>query len=203
MIKIKNSKNKTLKFFSKKTGFGLLEVLIASSILIIVIGAVSSLARSAIRNNLISLQRAQAYNLARESVEIIRANRDSKWIDNECLDEVDCSLDWNYDFRISNGIERICTVTAEDSVDCDCPETEIILDNTKFIRSFKLENIDDLNEKFNQELANLVEADSSQSFVNDQNQRLTKITITVSWNAYSKEKKVNIPFILTGWKPAD
>lgn len=58
-------------------GFGLLEVVIASGILAIVVGAAVGLVRSSLRRTVIGLERTVAMNLAQESIEQLRSARDS------------------------------------------------------------------------------------------------------------------------------
>jgi type II secretory pathway pseudopilin PulG len=65
---------------SNTNGFGLLEVIISISVIILVVGGTVTLGNSALRNNTISQERTVAYNLAREGVEVVRQIRDTKWI---------------------------------------------------------------------------------------------------------------------------
>lgn len=71
--------------FKKSNGFGILEVLMAGVVLIIVLGALVMLARTAIKNSQYMQERAQATNLASEGIEIVRQIRDSNLIDGNSL----------------------------------------------------------------------------------------------------------------------
>ncbi|MCL5795075.1 MAG: hypothetical protein M1338_01840 [Patescibacteria group bacterium] len=62
-------------------GFGIIEVVVAVSIMIIIVSGAAILEKNAIRNSVLASERTQAYNLAREGVEAVRAIRDSAWID--------------------------------------------------------------------------------------------------------------------------
>jgi len=66
-----------------ESGFGLLEVIIASGVLIMVITSSVALSRMAIRSNVVSLERVQAYNLAQEGIEKVRQVRDTNWVDKD------------------------------------------------------------------------------------------------------------------------
>lgn len=62
-------------------GFGLLEVVLASGILAMVVGAAVGLVRSSLRRTTIGLERSVAMNLAQEPIEQLRSVRDSVYID--------------------------------------------------------------------------------------------------------------------------
>ncbi|OGD65621.1 hypothetical protein A3F08_01095 [Candidatus Berkelbacteria bacterium RIFCSPHIGHO2_12_FULL_36_9] len=98
-------------------GFGLLEVVVASGILMIVIGSSVTLSRMAIKNSVISLERVQAYNLAQEGMEKMRQIRDSNWIDNNS------STQWN-DQLVSK-------------------DETIVLDNKNFQRVITISDVSD------------------------------------------------------------
>lgn len=70
---------KNNKKFSK--GFGILEVLISSAIIIVVLGTLVFIAQSSLMNAAYMQERAQAVSLAAEAIETIRQNRDSNYID--------------------------------------------------------------------------------------------------------------------------
>ena len=62
-------------------GFGLLEVILASGVLAMVVGAAVGLVRSSLRRTTIGLERSVAMNLAQEPIEQLRSARDSIFID--------------------------------------------------------------------------------------------------------------------------
>lgn len=68
-------------FNKRKKGFGLLEVLVSSTIIIIVIGTVVSIGSASMKNNEYLQQRAQAIYIAQLGIERVRFMRDSNWID--------------------------------------------------------------------------------------------------------------------------
>jgi prepilin-type N-terminal cleavage/methylation domain-containing protein len=68
---------------SQQRGFGLLEVVIASGILAMVVGAATSLIRSSLRRTALAADRSAAMNLAQEGIEQVRSARDSLYIDQQ------------------------------------------------------------------------------------------------------------------------
>ena len=60
-------------------GFGILEVLITAVLLIIITGSVIGLNRIIVRNNIVSVERTQAYNLLRSQIENIISQRNNNW----------------------------------------------------------------------------------------------------------------------------
>ena len=73
-----------------KNGFGILEVLIAGMIVIMVLGALVFVARTAIDSATYSMQRSQAVFLAQEGMEGVRQIRDKNYIDQDPYTR------WNY-----------------------------------------------------------------------------------------------------------
>ncbi len=66
-----------------RRGFGLLEVVLATGILSLVVGASTALIRGSLRRTALAADRAIAMNLAQESIEQLRSARDSTYIDND------------------------------------------------------------------------------------------------------------------------
>ena len=62
-------------------GFGLLEVVIAASIMALVSGSVVALAMNSIQMSILGANRTDAYQLSQEGVEIVRQLRDTTYID--------------------------------------------------------------------------------------------------------------------------
>lgn len=65
----------------KTKGFGLIEVLIASTIIVMTISSLTFVARGALTSTDRTQDRIQAANLAAEGIEIVRTIRDTNWID--------------------------------------------------------------------------------------------------------------------------
>lgn len=115
---------------SSQRGFGLLEVVLASGVLAMVVGAAVGLVRSSLRRTVIGLERTVAMNLAQEPIEQLRSARDSVHIDGRVNTWTDgwgaagttsctgsivdtqpaCSFRVSYDsqgWRVQGGIEEI------------------------------------------------------------------------------------------------
>ncbi|GEM_PF-3591960 len=86
----------------KKQGFGILETLLASGVLITVVSAVVGLGSAAVRAGQGAADRQIAYHLANEAVEIMRQTRDSRWIDGNG------QTTWNVD-DAGAGVLGFCT----------------------------------------------------------------------------------------------
>lgn len=66
---------------TKAKAFGLIEVLIASTIIVMTISSLTFVAQGALTSTDRTQDRTQAANLAAEGIEIVRSIRDTNWID--------------------------------------------------------------------------------------------------------------------------
>ncbi|MCL5795361.1 MAG: hypothetical protein M1338_03305, partial [Patescibacteria group bacterium] len=82
-----------------RKGFGIIEVVVAVSIMIIIVSGAAILEKNAIRNSVIASERTQAYNLAREGIEAVRAIRDTSWINGT-------GANWNSEFMQSGAPKK-------------------------------------------------------------------------------------------------
>lgn len=82
----------TSRLVARRSGFGLLEVLLATAIFIVVVGSMVTLGRLSLRNATLSNHRTQAYNLAEDTLESIRQARDTNWLSGPA--SVDSSQRW-------------------------------------------------------------------------------------------------------------
>lgn len=97
----------------EQSGFSLIEVLIALSVLIMVLGGVTSLAMGVIRTSRISKQELEAYAQAQEQMELVRqirntnlidGDKNTKWNDLDCSNTCHVELNNNtQEWRLSNG----------------------------------------------------------------------------------------------------
>lgn len=172
------------------TGFGLIEVVVAVSIMIIILGAVAVLQKNAIRNSVIAAERTQAYNLVREGIEAVRAIRDSKWIDQT-------AEPWNKNFTTASEFD--VEMEIEKWILQPAPLEEIPLDKQKFLRKIFFENIAD-SQVIGQlkAMAGLAYADKTAEWWADY---AIKMTVVVSWNSYGKNYQITSYEYLTDWKP--
>lgn len=183
-----------------KKGFGIIEVLIASTIVIVILGALTAVGRSALRGSDTIQERTQAAYLAQEGIEIVRQIRDTNWIDLDNTTSWD-SLVWNNDmFDIvsrgrSYGIQfkklkvdnsslyRFGLVS--DSVE------SIMLDNINYQRTISIGNTDSL----------LPDKSDTEKISADGHDLKTgmKVTATVTWP--SNPTGVSVSEVLTNWRP--
>lgn len=175
-----------------KNGFGIMEVLIAASLLIIIVGSVVGLSRMTLKNNMLSSEKIQAYNLVREGLEIIRSLRDTNWIDvspeSTWLDNIcNPTIDQN---------EAQCTFVYNDIlnkyvISNNVPE-KISINNIEFERVYKVS----ITKK--QNLADFVDEQYKNSIL-VYNTRI--VEVEVSWKNTGKKYSVKGSTFLTNWKP--
>lgn len=172
---------------SYSKAFGLLEVLISAGILIMVLGSVVFTSRVSLKNNLIANQRAQAYNLVRGDLEILRSMRDSTWID-QIVNE------WNEPFKLYiNDNQKHHLDWQNDHWQINPDSIEDPLDGTKFTKELTVTNV---NDSLNSELRAL--ADNPE--LNQDNSSLIIIKSTVKWVSNGKTYSVTGSVNLTDWK---
>lgn len=169
-----------------QSGFGLLEVLLASGILALVVGGVIGLGNISVKNTVISADRTKAYNLAREDKEILKQMRDTRWI-NQRVDN------WNDDF-LQIGLSKTChidcssgTCTLVSGAKTDPPQ-----DNIDFTHEITFESMDD----------DTVSSLTDNGVDNTGNSRIFKAKVKVSWQEYGRSWSVEMPVYFSDWMPA-
>lgn len=170
-------------------GFGIIEVMVSAIIIIIIVGGSVTLIRSMIKKNIASSERIQAYNLAREGLEIARAARDTAWIDQAvnawCYYLDGCTLD---DMNVSS--QSVLTKNSDGKYIMDDGTTEeiVTIDGVNFIRTY---NIEPLNNIPSIAAGIEVPADVTRN-----------VTVKVSWGGDSNnENMIQASTLLTDWKP--
>lgn len=195
----------------KLKGFGIVEVLIASTVIVIILFALTSAGKNALAGSTGTQQRAQALNLAQEGVELVRQIRDTNWIDGNN------ATDWDTMYLSSGALASVrtfnsvlntynynkCTSSSPCSLSLfsyDPANTalkryvlapsggssggEIItLNNWKFVRNVKVEAT------HSNLLPGIV---AGQKEANSM-----KVTVTVQYGS----KSVSVSEILTNWRP--
>ena len=174
------------KKFNK--GFGLLEVLVSASIIIMILSSVVFIGRQAIVNSTYLQQRAQAIYLAQEGLEQIRQIRDTNWIDRNSNTEWN---DWvfdgsnysapsgKYNLKYMGSPKR--TLLVKDAASSG----EIInLDKQDFKRFIEVESVGNaLPAVTNKDISSL------------------KVTVRVKWSNGGTNRETNVSEILTNWRP--
>jgi Tfp pilus assembly protein PilV len=182
-----------------KKGFGIVEVLIASVIIIMIVFALVAAGKAALNGLLLSEQRTQAYFLAQEGLEIARQVRDTNWIDSG-----DAKTNWN-SFDYTNLIapiirnSRVYHITPY--YDSSAPQRyyfpstgatadSIILNGLSFTRQIQFQSI-----------SNILPGTSPDVHKTENS---IKITVKVSWKwntVGSDNKFVYVSDVLTNWRP--
>ncbi len=178
-----NSNNRPVK-----NGFGLLEVLISSAILILVSGAVISLNNISVKNTVVASERTQAYNLAREWKEQLKQIRDTYVNDENSTTCFSISLAGS---PCSNEIPNDGTYiinSLTNTINANSAGEDVALDNIVFTRAITFKNPPDV-------LPSLTDANPNIS-LSDQ---VREADIIVSWTEYGKPWSITVPVLLTNW----
>lgn len=187
-----------------KKGFGILEVLISSVIIMIILGALVFIGRSAMANSEYIQERAQAIYLAQEGLELVRQIRDTNWIDgtNTAWDSMKCNSTItgfeanpiaagnNYELAYISSIKRYCLNTPSELSEIDIAQGSAI-SAVKYKRKIILERGDNL----------LPENPLDQSTKVYSNINAMKVTAEVTWLFNGAEKNITVSEMLTNWRP--
>ncbi|OQB05261.1 MAG: hypothetical protein BWY19_01112 [bacterium ADurb.Bin212] len=133
----------------KKKAFGLLEVLLSGVIIIIILSALTVVARNAVDNSVLLQQRAQATYLAQEGIELVRQIRDTNYIDGNPdtkwntlvgSDSTDSSFTAMKNYYIPNHLiadrqRALLYLSGQESL------TNITIDGTNFERGIVITNL--------------------------------------------------------------
>lgn len=157
-----------------QSGFGILEVLIASGIIAIFAGGVIILGNMALRSVVVNKHRLQAAYLAQEGVELVRNIRDSNWVDGNK------NTGWDFGINDSGGNNRYLDQDAiTDKWELKSgPEESIPLNNVNFTREIRIS-----------------QPDTSEPL----GERTKDIEVKVFWEDYGKPKDVTINSTITDW----
>jgi len=191
----------SLDIKTKQRGFGVIEVLVASTTIAIILSALVVAGNNALKGSVRLGQRSQATFLAQEGIEIVRQIRDTNWIDadnatkwNSLIwdgnDLIELTLNETYDNCILEFKDEIDRYGLTCNNDPDLINQNILnLNNTEFKRVISIENVGDL-----------IPSDGINAENNlNQSYNSLKITATVSWN--SGETSIDVSEILTNWRP--
>ncbi|MEI6499026.1 MAG: hypothetical protein WCO23_03615 [bacterium] len=180
----------------KKSGFGIIEVLISSSIIISVLGALVFAGRTSYQNSLYIEDKNEAMALAQEGIEITRQIRDTNWLDasiNTHWNDLVMTGNGEYSAILADKNQKYGIVQARLSdgslryglVMGSVENVKINSDSTDFTREVSVENVKSLLTDKNNEIDKNL---SDQSI---------KVNVKVSWG----EKSVTVSEILTNWRP--
>jgi len=179
-----------------KKGFGILEVLVSSVIIITILSLLVFIGRSALANSLYAQQKAQVIYLAQEGIEQVRQIRDTNWIDGDNTTQFD-SVVWNsakndlqqlvdgeYVFYYNSTLKRY-GLTANASGE------SISIDGQAYTRKIILSSISS---------SSTILPGSGVNNINKSDQSF-KATIRVTWDINGQAKNIEASEILTNWRP--
>ncbi len=167
-------KNKKLP--TTKSGFGILEALVASGIIAIFAGGVVILGNMALRSVVINKHRLQAAYLSQEGVELVKNIRDSNWVDENK------NTGWNSGIDDSGGNSRYLDQdTTTDKWELISGDKTIILNKVSFTREIRITN------PTNSDLSDVLK------------ERAADIEVKVRWDDYGKQRDVTINSTITDW----
>lgn len=177
---------------NKSKAFGLLEVLISGTIILIVLGALIFAGRSAMANSEYTQERAAALYLAQQGIEQVRQIRDTNWIDGDSNTQWDSIIwdgtkyttplpkDGTTPYHASlNGSKMVLVSNAESVTVNQVPYTRKII----------------LSDPSNLIAGSGITASDVYAGTN-----AIKITVQVDW-PHQTSKGVTVSEILTNWRP--
>jgi len=177
-------------------GFGLIEVIIGITMLILTATAALSLSRTSIKAEAFNSRRVVAYNLGQQILEEARRTRDSAWDDlnpetrwligSEALIE---SLE-NYE-----GSQNFCEDSDEPDYAVKCT-----VDNIPYHIAMEVENVD-MTELQGDEAGQYTPA-SLRPGVDISEDLAKRIFVDVKWDEAGSERHLELITLLTDWKPA-
>lgn len=215
---------------SMSKGFGLLEVMISATVIIIILGALVLVANASMRNNQYVQMRAEATYLAQEGIERVRSIRDSNWIDqdpntkwdnltlNTTTTGFDPNATTNGCYKVFNGkISNIYryglkgNFSSLQSNDCESYAKDSDINKAEEIKNYPAQAIV-------RATANpiIVSAPANKYYRTIYIDRETttlmspsvspelnslKVTVNVGFKFNGKEKVVSVSEIMTNWKP--
>ncbi len=170
-------------------GFGIIEVLISAIIIIMIVGGSVTLVRSMIKKNISSSERVQAYNLAREGLEIARAARDTAWIDEDvnawCYYLDGCTID-----DMNTGSQSVLLKNSDDRYSMDNGVTEeiVTINDVNFIRTYDIEPLNNIP--------------SAADGVTISGDEARNVTVKITWGGDdNNDNTIQASTLLTDWKP--
>ncbi len=182
---------------TNKNGFGILEVLIASMILIVVVGSAVALGHASLRSSALAAEKTAAYNLAQEGIEQVRNIRDTAWVDQQS------DTDWSSGLNV-NGVQagqykldKISTGwhlinVAANATDNDFEQLNIGEPAITFTRKVFIE-------KVNWYTGDNIGIDPVK-FPGDPDKVIKKVKVVISWISVTGDRDLTTETYLTDWK---
>lgn len=179
-----------------KKGFGIIEVLIASSIIAIILFALVATGRAALRNSTDMQERAQALFVAQEGMELVRQMRDTNWVDNKSTTQwktmvsIDGNVMNDVNDNVAYAIKYLNTGTNGNYY--LKPNSDKTLD--QLVKVGNLETYRTVTINIGSGLGDLLPNVAGTSVLRDS---AMKVTVNVSYGT----KSVQVSEIMTNWRP--
>jgi prepilin-type N-terminal cleavage/methylation domain-containing protein len=161
---------------NRQLGFSLIEVLISVSVLLIVLGALSSMAVGIVRTSSTNKYQIEAYNLAQKQLEMAKQLRNTNNIDGDSDTKWNSDQDGNrivesnkYSYQIQPASGRVELKPGANDINLQNKEY-------KYYVQFKYYSDDNI---------------SDSDYLN--------IAVNVSWQELGKDRDININSSLTNW----
>jgi type II secretory pathway pseudopilin PulG len=181
------------KIIQQQEGFGLIEVIVGISMLLITSVAALSLSQTVIRTESFNEKRVMAYNLAQQVMEETRRSRDSSW------DDLKSKTRWSDGSGVSETIDDAEVLLGEqsgDSYECSVVETENVLnckvENEEFTVSREILPMGNF--------ANLHDIDSNLRGSDIDEDLARKVVVVVEWDERGVKRDISLTTVLTDWK---
>lgn len=179
------------KIYQQQEGFGLIEVIVGISMLLITAVAALSLSQTVIRTESFNEKRVMAYNLAQQVMEETRRSRDSSWDDlksntrweDGSIDETEMLLG-QQSGGVEDGYSYECKPEAE--------ELKCVIKNEEFTVSRTVDPISDFKD------LNGIENSLRGSDIDEDLAR--KVVVVVKWDERGAERTIDLTTVLTDWK---
>ncbi len=180
-----------------KNGFGIVEVMIASVIMMVVIFAMTAAGRSALRGAIYLHERAQAMYIAQEGIEQVRQIRDSNWLDDDAGTTFQEFIDYGVEYTADN--------TKRWVVSYDGALSNFDVASRAVDESNSIINIDGTEFKRTIIFTRVLSTDSMVPLKGDfnstaKNQSVVRVTVNVDWLSNGINKNISVSEIITNWR---
>lgn len=170
-----------MKVKRAQKGFGIVEVLIASMILVTVVGAVVALGSASVRGGLNAADKTVAYNLVQECLETVRGERNTAWTDG-------VANEWTAGMINPSDDKVLAVLKESEGCKSKIGEEGIGTPKVSFTREL--------------EIASVPWYTAAVPFQNSNPGKIIKkVTVKVTWTSEYGEKSIQGSTYLSDWKP--
>lgn len=174
------------KLIINQSGFGLVEVVIGITMLLITSTAALSLSHTVTTAERLNEKRVVAYNLAQQVMEEVRRKRDSNW------DDLKSQTRWE-DSDILDDLNSYYTTTGSECVVHSANEIKCDIDNSEYTIS---KTIDDLT---NDNISGLHDIDDDDRGSYISGTLAKRVEVKVEWTDKGRVEDLALVTLLTDW----